>query len=105
HHRRDLLSLGLVDGVAENLADLRLSAEAAHGRHALAERRRLGAPGTRLAFAEAAIEHELHVEPAERLRRLEPLGLQVTGAGPRRFAAGGGIHGEAQAAAAPGRPR
>src|SRR3546814_8694453 len=42
---------------------------------------------------------ELHLQPAEHLGLLEHLRLQVGGAVPGGFAAGGGVHGEDQPAA------
>ena len=66
----DLLPLALGEGVLEDLADLRLAAEAAHGGHLLQQIVGAIEPGARLELAEAAIERELDVEAAERRRLL-----------------------------------
>src|SRR4029077_11848626 len=75
----DAARLRLVDSVLENARDLRLAADAAHLAHGRVQVLRPREPAARLAFAEAAIEHELHVETAEARRRLEHLALQAAG--------------------------
>src|SRR6185312_2746862 len=95
----DLLPLALGERVLEDLADLSLTAETAHGGHLLQQVIGAIEPGARLELAEAAVEGELDVEAAERCRRLEHLALEVAGAVPGRLPARRRIEGEQQPAA------
>src|SRR5690606_6851664 len=88
-----------LDGMTQHPADLRLSTEASHGRHLPGERGRVGNPRARLALTEAAIEDELHVQPAERAGSMKHLRLDLAGSVPSGPAAGGGIHRENEPAA------
>src|SRR5205823_8745253 len=60
-----------LDRVVEHALDLRLAPGAEHSAHRAMQLGALGVPPAGLAFAKAAIEDELHLEAAERCRRLE----------------------------------
>ncbi|WP_416898719.1 MAG: hypothetical protein ACMVY4_03025 [Minwuia sp.] len=72
------------------------AAQALHGQHGAAQFGRVRVPFAGPAFAEAAIVDQLDIEPAEFLRRLEHLGLDMQRPVPLRLTAGGGVHGEDQ---------
>src|SRR6185437_6565212 len=73
--------------MVEHAGDLRLAADAGDAAHCAVQRRRRGEPAACLALRKAAIEDELHLEPAERRRRLEHLSLDAAGTIPARLAA------------------
>jgi hypothetical protein len=89
----------LGDGVAEHAADLRLAGGAAHGGHLLQQRGAGGAPRACLELEETPIPGQLDCQATEPRGDLEHFRLQVTGAVPGRFAAGGRVECEQQPAA------
>src|SRR5260370_34910787 len=90
--------------MAEARADLRLAADAGDAAHEAMQLRRRPEPAARLAFVEAAVEDELHLESAQRRRGLEHLALAPGGAVPAGGAACRGGEREDQPAAAGSRP-
>ena len=103
--RLHLLDLGLALGMREDLADLGVAAAAVDPRHQLGEPLGLRHPARGAAFGETAIVDELHVEPADRRRLAEHVGLQPAGGIPHRLPAHGGVEREDQPAALAGRGR
>ena len=101
--RVDPARFRFVDGVLEDARDLCFATDAAHLAHRRVQIRRAREPAARLALAEAAIEHELDVEPAEACRRLEHLALQPARVIPGGFAARGRVEGKDQPSPARGR--
>ncbi len=97
--RVDALLVGGLDGVAQHLAQLGTPAEAADLNHAADQLVGRRHPRARLALPEPAIEDELDIEPAEPVRRLEHLRLEMAGPVPSRLAARRRVHGEQQPAA------
>ncbi len=94
HQRVDLALAGLANGMAEDLPDLRLPAEAAYAGHQPPKLLRIHRPAARPAFPEAAVVEKLHLKPAERRGFGEHLALDMTGPVPGRLAARRGIHRE-----------
>ena len=82
----------------QHLADLGEAATAFDRRHEPRERGCVAHPAARLAFVEAPEKDELYVEAADRLHRVEHLGLNLQRHVPGWLAAHGGVHGEDQAA-------
>ena len=98
--RVDLAGFGFALGMRQHLADLREAALARHLPHQPRQRVGIAHPFRRLALAVAAEIDELHVEPADRLDRLEHVGLKLEREVPGRLPAHGGVHGEDQPALA-----
>src|SRR5579864_3881315 len=90
--------------MAQHTRDLGFAADAKDRAHRSMQRLRTRQPPASLAFVEAAIEHELHVEAAQTLGRLEHLALNLARVIPGGLAARRRIHGEYQATAPACRP-
>ena len=88
--------------MAQHLADLGVAAVAVDASHQVAEPGAVRHPARGAAFVQPAEVDELHVEPADRRRLAEHLGLQPAGGIPGRLAAHGGVEREDQPAALAG---
>ena len=97
-----LRCLALAAGVGEDLADLGVAAAAIDLLHQPAELARVRHPARGAAFGEPAVIDELHVEPADRRRLAEHVGLQPAGGVPHRLPAHGGVERKDQPAALAG---
>ena len=78
----------------DDLADLGMPAAAIDLLHQIGETLGLRHPARGAAFGETAVIDQLHVEPADRRRLAEHIGLQVAGRIPHRLAAHGGVERE-----------
>ena len=83
-------------GMGDDLADLGVAAAAVDPLHQRAQPLGLRHPARGPAFAEAAVIDQLHVEPADRRRLAEHVGLQPAGRVPSRLPAHGRVEREDQ---------
>jgi hypothetical protein len=96
--------LALVDRMAQHPMDLGPAGAAVDPDHQVDEVPGVADPAAGLALLEAAIEDELHIEPAEPVGLEEHLALDAAGSVPGRPAARRGVEREDQPAAAAARP-
>ena len=103
--RADPAFFRFLEGVLQYLGNLGPPGKTGDRGHHASDGGAVALPLCRLAFAEAAIKDQLHLEATKALGRLKHLGLGMRGLVPGWLAAGRGVQGKDQAAAPAARRR